>query len=165
MHKSDACNVTRESHRRAHHASEWALQSRTAQIPACWTPKHCPHGSTTILTGIAHSDFQSGDTQGTLHPALLKSALHWPGGPHCFPSGESIFASPHFPPLSLTSPSFCSWPECYHLLTDNSKLWIFIHCFEMLVRPSCFPPSTKLTLWSFDQFDMGKHGEAMHQFV
>lgn len=143
-----------ESHRLTHRGSRWALHSRAAQIPACWTTEPCPYRSTTILTGIAYSDFQSGKALKCkiLHPALLTLALSWPGGPCGFPSGESILLLPIWPccPLHLLYvPGLRN-----HLLTANNILWLFFHSFEMLMRLSCFPPSPKLgtfhtlILWS-----------------
>lgn len=87
-----------------------------------------------------------------LHPAPLKLALSHPGGPCCFPSGESILLLPILPyPFP---PSWHSWPEWFHWLTDDTVLYIFIHSFERLMRLSYFPSSPNfgtshtLILWS-----------------
>ena len=142
-----------EFHRLTHPAFKWALHSRSAQIPACWTAKHCRYRSTTILTGIVSSDFRSGDTgKSSILPFSSQPHLAW--RPMLLPIQGEVFY--FFPSclLSTTSPSRCSCPECYHSLTDTSILWIFIHSFEMLMRLSCFPSSPNpgnfhtLILWS-----------------
>lgn len=167
MGKSSACNMIGEPHRLTHCGSRWTLHSNTAQIPACWTTKHCPHRSTTILTGIAYSDFQSGTTRKSSIPHFSSSPSPGLEAHVAFHLGRVFYFSPHSP-LLLTSPSLCFWPECYHLLTDNNLLWIFIHSFEMLMRLFCFPPSPKLgtfhTLIPWSAW-REKHSEAVYQFV
>lgn len=134
-------HVIWESHRRTHHASRWALHSCTAQIPACWTTKHCPYRSTTMQTGIAHSDFQSTDTRKSssytslASPLLARRSL-------CFPSGENILLLPILSPLSLTSLSLCSWPEVLpfayreqYTVNFHLQLWDAYEAFLLPTQP------------------------------
>lgn len=144
-----------DSHRLTHPASKWALSSSTPQIPACWTAKRCPYRRATILTGIAHSDFQTG----TARKSFIFHFSSWPspGGRRSMslPFRESVLLLLVFCLLSLTSlhlhvPGL--GVTIYLLITEyymnfHSQLWVFM-------RLSCFPPSPNLgtfhtlILWS-----------------
>ena len=85
-----------------------------------------------------------------LHPAPLKLALSHPGGPCCFPSGESILLLPILPYPSVPSfLTFLAWvvPLAYwwHCpIHFHSQLWKAYEAFLLPIQPK---------LWDFSHSD------------